>query len=272
MGKKLNSQIAVIKNKKSLLEFLDHMSFSKDSAWPEASKYSSIRVGIGDYSNPSRGNRYISFNLSTGDIGEIADRLEKIPLYSAAFSKTAISELETLKKIFSKNPAVEPEELNEIEKSIKKLNDEIEEKTKMIVLYSAKKIIPYEKYKNPANDKEYQTKSCSILYNPSLRNPIVVEIGQGWATLIRKEDGTINFNNEHDYESLKKFISLSDFKKIIKKVQVFISSILQCGIRHYYEKSQEDEFEIFDRESQGIHGDINDVSDFDDEDPFGRNR
>lgn len=174
---KLNSQIAVVKNRKSLVEFLDNLNFVKNAAWPEASKGSSIRMAISDYSKLKESGKtiYHYFNLTTGDISEIADRLAKIPLYSAAFSKKAIAEMEMLKKTFAANPCVEPEELAEIDRAIDRLNKEIENKTKQITLFSAKKIMPYEKCKNPENDKEYQTNGCNIVYNPAMRNPIIIE-------------------------------------------------------------------------------------------------
>ena len=258
----LNNQIAVIKNSKTLVEFLDNLNFEKNCAWPETNT-STIRLAVSDYSNKNEKAKYARINLTTRDIDEIASRLNRLPMYRASFSKVAIGEIQTLKKIFSKNPGVEPEELKEFDKSLAKLKKEIESKTEKVELFSTKKIIPYKSYQNPENEKEYRTNGCSISYNPTMKNPIIIEVGNGWATLVKKPDGTINYSNEHDYVPLKKFLTLSDFRKMINKVQMFIEAMIQCGIKEYYKKSQ-DSYDVFDRESAGVHGGINDAGTFDD--------
>lgn len=254
--KKLNNQIAVAKNSKTLLEFLDAMYFTSDSAWPEMGS-SRIRIAISDYSVKGEKPKYKWDNIKAEAVEEMLDVLDSIPSYNAGFTKTALNELEHLERMFSKNPGIDPEELAEIRTSMDKLTKEMDAATKQITIYEEHKILPYESYKNPENETERLTTGAKIVYNPAMRFPIIVEIGQGYATPAVSDSGQVTWKNEHDYVALKKLLSVKDFKRMLKKVQVFYKAMISCGLEDYYAKSTQ---QFMERSSMGVAGDVNDAA------------
>lgn len=287
----LNNQIAVSKNTKTLLEFLDAMYFTQDSAWPELDS-SRIRIAISDYSNRNEKALYRWNNLKSDDIAAIYKAVEKLPEKtqtdvlddSISFLQSLLKTVQrgagaasaaSLEQMLADNPGLDPNELSavvtvkeqtekekqallgDIQAKIAGLQKKKEEASKPITLFSDHKIFPYDAYKNPENENERLTTGCTITYNPTMRYPIVVEVGQGYATpVIDQKTGQVKWSGEHDYVALKKMLSVVEFQKMLRRVRTFCDAMVTCGLQNYFEMSTRN---FAERRSKGIAGGNNDA-------------
>lgn len=291
----LNSQIAVAKNNTTLLEFLDAMYFEPKSAWPELGA-SRIRIAIKDYSD-RKNIKYCWNNVGTEEVSCLYEEVKKLPITpeSTQFYGDEIEYLETLKKscerttsadaamrlehMLAQNPGLDPNEmdavtavktqtasdkdalLKDIQARIQVLKKKQEEaQNARITLFTEHKILPYAGYRNPENDKEFMTTSCTISYNPAMRFPIVVEIGNGWATKLSDDTGRVKWQNEHDVTLLKKMLTVSDFLKMLKKCCTFIDSMIACGLQNYFDASV---LAFAEKKTKGMAGSANDAESVD---------
>lgn len=229
----IDRKICVSKNSTVLLEMQDRLLFD-DSAMAANVELngSRIRFIMQSYGTAEKQKAYK--NLTTIAVKQIRDKLNRLDEYDFQFTKTAIEGIEKLKKMVSNNPGVEESEIRAFDNLIKKLENEIEEKSKSITVYSEKNILPYEQYKNPNNDNQYLTTGILITYNRTMNNPIMVRITNGYANLNKRPSGQITFTGEQVFSDVKKYLSVGEFVSMIDQTCQFANSMYQLAINGYF--------------------------------------
>lgn len=230
---KLNPQIAVIKNGKTCLEFLDRLKFEKNSAQVEHN-YSRVRVGIQDYSGTQA--IYKWDNLTPDNIRSAYEALLNLRYnISTVTEESCLRDFEEIQRMLVRNPGIDPDELSLVDSKISKYKSVIEAKKKVVTLFEERKILPYEGYVNPNNPKEHLITGCKIYFNPAMRIPIIFEISQGYGTAIKDDIGRVKYSNEHDTVTLKKMLSIHEARSILGKVVRFCDYMAKIATDKYYE-------------------------------------
>ena len=173
---KLNPQIAVSKNNKTILEFLDRLKFEDNSAQVE-SAYSRIRVGLQDFGGHQ--SIYKWANITPEQARTAYANLCALDTAPAAALEQSQQELIQIIQMLSNQPT-DPNIMGFIDGKIREYGGRIEQARKFTSLLEEKKILPYDSYKNPQNPNEYLITSIKIYYAPQLRIPIVFELSQGY--------------------------------------------------------------------------------------------
>lgn len=230
---KLNPQIAVAKNNKTIIEFLDRLKFESNSAQVESS-YSRIRIGIQDFSGEKP--FYLWDNLTPEDVRSTYEALQNLPAITSTEVETAaIRDLEEIKRMLEKNPGIEPEELHLVENKINGFKALAEKKKQPVILLQEKKILPYEGSKNPNNPNEYLITGCKIYFNPTMRIPVIFEVSQGYGIAKKDEIGRVQFSGEHDARTAKKMLTLKDASSMLRKVVRFCDNMAKIATDKYFD-------------------------------------
>lgn len=228
---KLNPQIAVSKNNKTILEFLDRLKFEDNSAQVE-SAYSRIRVGIQDFGGHQ--SIYKWANITPEQARTAYANLCALDTAPAAALEQSQQELIQIIQMLSNQP-VDPNVMGYIDGKIREYGGRIEQAKKFTSLLEEKKILPYDSYKNPQNPNEYLITSIKIYYAPQLRIPIVFELSQGYGQAFKDEVGRVKYGNEHDTITVKKMLTITEAKSVLGKVVRFCDAMAQIATQKYFE-------------------------------------
>ena len=228
---KLNPQIAVSKNNKTILEFLDRLKFEENSAQVE-SAYSRIRVGIQDFGGHQ--SIYKWANVTPEQVRTAYTNLCALDTSPAAALEQSQQELIQIIQMLSNQP-VAPNIMGFIDGKIREYGGRIEQAKKFTSLLEEKKILPYDSYKNPQNPNEFLITGIKIYYTPSLRIPIVFELSQGYGQAFKDEVGRVKYGNEHDTVTVKKMLTITEAKSVLGKVVRFCDAMAQIATQKYFE-------------------------------------
>lgn len=230
---KINTQIAVAKNNKTILEFLDRLKFEDNSAQVESS-YSRIRMAINDFSGKE--SVYNWCNLTPEQVRTAYDAVKNIKFVnSTATEQSIVRDLENLYMLMDKNPGTEDDELELVQKLKDKYLKAMEDKKAPVKLLEEKKILSYDTYKNPQNENENLITGCRIIYNPAMSYPITFEISHGYGVAKKSSDGRVTYSGEHDIKTVKKFLSLEEAKSMLRKVVRFCDNMSKIATDKYYD-------------------------------------
>ncbi|MCR5479470.1 MAG: hypothetical protein K6F27_06380 [Ruminococcus sp.] len=229
---KLSPQIAVSKNNKTIIEFLDRLKFEDNSAQVE-SGFSRIRIGIQDFSTPN--HIYKWANVTPENIRTAYNNLCQLKTSPAAAYEECQKDMIQIIQMLMNNPGVSPNELGFIDAKIRENASRIEKAKKITPLFEEKKILPYETYKNQNNPNEYLITGCRIYYNPAMRIPVIFEVSQGYGQAVKDQVGRVQFRNEHDTVALKKMLTVTEAKSVLGRVVRFCDSMAQIATQRYFE-------------------------------------
>ena len=230
---KLNPQIAVSKNNKTILEFLDRLKFEDNSAQVE-SAYSRIRVGIQDFGGHQ--SIYKWANVTPEQVRTAYANLCSLDTSPAAALEQSQQELiQIIQMLSNQRIGIDPNIMGYIDGKIREYGGRIEQARKFTSLLEEKKILPYDSYKNPQNPNEYLITGIKIYYTPSLRIPIVFELSQGYGQAFKDEVGRVKYGNEHDTVTVKKMLTITEAKSVLGKVVRFCDAMAQIATQKYFE-------------------------------------
>lgn len=229
---KLDPQIAVAKNNKSIIESLDRLKFEQSSAQVESS-FSRVRIGIQDFS--SKPSKYGWANVSPEQLRTAYDNLVNLNASPAAAYELCQNDMMQIMGMLTQNPCISPNELGFVDSKLRENYARIEQAKKMTVLFEEKKILPYDNYRNPNNSGEHLITGLRIVYNPEMRVPVIFEISQGYGVAQRDDTGRVKYGGEHDTFTLKKFLTISEAKSFLGKTVRFCDAMAAIATRKYFE-------------------------------------
>ena len=271
-------QIAVYKNRKALIEFMDDTRYEKKPmAWPH-SHMSRIRINAKDYSE-GKGDASVDafYNLSPDEFYRLSHALK------AAKDATAedyvrcskyLERLSGLKRVFGHETGSDISELTEIAKQfagskneifseagqklidaigrlsmpsqdengilVKKIAEaeaELEEIKNGRVLFSDVKILNYEKYINPENEKEHRVTMLKVVYYPKLNFPYAFTVADGWGeSLVTKQKGVmIKEGSVHFEETVNILLDEKALFPMLHRVETFLRAMTTHALSEYFE-------------------------------------
>lgn len=229
---KLNPQIAVAKNNKSVIETLDRLKFEDSSAQVESS-FSRVRIGIQDFSG--KPSKYAWANMTPEEIRTAYDNLCNLNASPAVAYEVCQNDMLQIMQMLTQNPGISPNELGFVDAKLRENYARIEQAKKMTVLFEEKKILPYDNYRNPNNSGEHLITGLKIVYNPEMRVPVIFEVSQGYGVAQRDDTGRVKYGGEHDTITLKKFLTISEAKSFLGKTVRFCDAMAAIATRRYYE-------------------------------------
>ena len=271
-------QIAVYKNRKALIEFMDDTRYEKKPmAWPH-SHMSRIRINAKDYSE-GKGDASVDafYNLSPDEFYRLSHVLKAAKDATAedyARCSKYLERLSELKKHFGHETGAVTSELTEIAKQFagskneifaeagQKLMDaigrlnlpsvdengilvqkiteaeaELEEIKKGRVLFSDVKILNYEKYINPENEKEHRVTMLKVVYYPKLNFPYAFTVADGWGeSLVTKQKGVmIKEGSVHYEETVNILLDEKALFPMLHRVETFLQAMATHALSEYFE-------------------------------------
>ncbi|MBO4694284.1 MAG: hypothetical protein J5659_07845 [Clostridia bacterium] len=271
-------QIAVYKNKKALIEFMDDTRYEKKpSAWPHAGM-SRIRINAKDYSE-GHGDASVDafYNLSPDEFYRLSNALTAAKDATAAdYARCSkyLKRLSELKQSFGHETASGSSEIVEIakqfagskneifseagqklmgaigrlnlttvnenrilEEKITEAEAELEEIKKARVLYSNVKILNFEKYINPENEKEHRVTMLKVVYYPKLNFPYAFTVANGWGeSLVTKQKGVmIKEGSAHYEETINILLDEKALFPMLHRADVFLRAMATHALSEYFE-------------------------------------
>ena len=228
---KLSPQIAVSKNNKTIIEFLDRLKFEDNSAQVESS-FSRIRIGIQDFSGQT--HIYKWANVTPENIRTAYNNLCMLDTTPVSAYEECMNDLIQIIN-YAAQTGSSQDAINMIDGKIREYQAKVEQGKKTISLFEEKKILPYENYRNQQNPNEFLITGCRIYYNPAMRIPIIFEISQGYGQAVKDQVGRVQFRNEHDTVVTKKMLTITEAKSVLGKVVRFCDSMAQIATQHYFD-------------------------------------
>ena len=261
-------QIAVYKNRKALIEFMDDTRYEKKQT-------SCIGIVLQDYSKGT-GEKAVDvfYNLSPDEFYRLSHVLKAAKDATAedyARCSKYLERLTELKQHFGHETASDTSELTEIAKQfagskneifseagqklldaigrlalpsqdengilVKKIAAELEEIRKGSVLFSDVKILNYEKYINPENEKEHRVTMLKVVYYPKLNFPYAFTVADGWGeSLVTKQKGVmIKEGSVHYEETVNILLDEKALFPMLHRVETFLQAMATHALSEYFE-------------------------------------
>ena len=276
-GKTNTKQICVFKTKKALLEFMDDTRYeSVPMAWPH-STVSRIRINAKDYSKGIGDLAIDAFynlsleefhrmqtsilkakQLTINDFNRTNKHLERLMTLKKSSGQSGGTGLEAIKEIalqFRSSPNELFSEAGEqilaalssvgtsavstslLDKMIEETNAELEEIKLSRELFSDIKILNYDKYINPENEKERRITMLKVVFNPKMNYPFTFTVANGWGQpLITKQKGVlIKEGSARFVETVNVSIDEKNLLPMLRRVEVFIQAMTTHGTAKYFE-------------------------------------
>ena len=114
---------------------------------------------------------------------------------------------------------------------------ELEEIKKGRVLFSDVKILNYEKYINPENDKEHRVTMLKVVYYPKLNFPYAFTVADGWGeSLVTKQKGVmIKEGSVHYEETVNILLDEKALFPMLHRVETFLQAMATHALSEYFE-------------------------------------
>ena len=127
--------------------------------------------------------------------------------------------------------------LSLLDKMIEETNAELEEIKLFRELFSDIKILNYDKYINPENEKERRVTMLKVVFNPKMNYPFTFTVANGWGQpLITKQKGVvIKEGSVRFVDTVTLSIDEKNLLPMLKRVEVFIQAMTTHGTAKYYE-------------------------------------
>lgn len=236
-GKTNYKQIAVYKNKKPLIEFIDETRYEKGTtAWPHTPT-SRIRLAAKDYSAGTGDHAVDAYhNLSPDEFYRLSKALTEANAVTAEDYRRCEKYLERLK--FIKTNAFSGEsEASVVDRMVAEAAEELEKMRAGQLLYSETKILNYEKYINPENEEERQVTMLRVSYHAKLNYPFSFTVATGWGLpLVTKQNGLRIKEGRARFENTVNI--LLDEKSLfpmLHRIEDFLRAMTQHGLANYFE-------------------------------------
>lgn len=230
-------QIAVYKNKKALIEFMDETRYEKGTtAWTHSST-SRIRLAAKDYS-AGKGDLAVDafYNLSPDEFWRLVKALTEAKMAAVEDYKRCEKYLERLKMI-KESALPEGSDPSVVERMIAEASEELEKIGAGRLLFSETKILNYDKYINPENEEERRVTMLKVSYHPKLNYPFSFTVAIGWGIpLVTKQKGMMIKEGSACFESTVNI--LLDEKSLfpmLRRVEWFLQAMTQHGLADYFE-------------------------------------
>ena len=124
-----------------------------------------------------------------------------------------------------------------LDKMIADATAELEEVKTSRDLYADIKILNYEKYINPENDKERRVTSIKLAYNPKMNYPYAFTIANGWGVPqitslkgVMIKEGSVRFT-----QTVYLCMDEKSLLPMLKRVEIFIKAMTVHGLDKYFE-------------------------------------
>ncbi len=120
---------------------------------------------------------------------------------------------------------------------IEEVNAELEEIKLSRELYSDIKILNYDKYINPENDKERRVTMFKVVFNPKKNYPFTFTVANGWGIpLVAKNKGVvIKEKSVRFVDTVNISIDEKSLLPMLRRVEVFIQAMTTHGTAKYFE-------------------------------------
>ena len=124
-----------------------------------------------------------------------------------------------------------------LDKMIAEANAELEEIKLSRELFSDIKILNYDKYINPENDKERRVTMFKVVFNPKMNYPFTFTVANGWGQpLITKQKGVmIKEGSVRFVDTVIISIDEKNLLPMLRRVEVFIQAMTTHGTAKYFE-------------------------------------
>ncbi len=236
-GKTNYKQIAVYKNRKALIEFMDDTRYEKDAmAWPHTPT-SRIRLSAKDYS-AGKGNLAVDayHNLSPDEFFRLSKALTEAKETTAEDYKRCEKYLERL-QLIKTSALPEGSDAFVVDRMITEAEEELEKMRAGRLLYSETKILNYEKYINPENEEERQVTMLKVSYHAKLNYPYAFTVATGWGVpLITKQKGvTIKEGSVRFESTVNILLDEKSLFPMLHRVEDFLRAMTQYGLANYFE-------------------------------------
>ena len=121
------------------------------------------------------------------------------------------------------------------DKMIEEANAELDEIKLSRELFSDIKILNYDKYINPENDKERRVTMLKVVFNPKMNYPFTFTVANGWGQpLITKQKGVvIKEGSVRFVDTVTLSIDEKNLLPMLKRVEVFIQAMTTHGTAKY---------------------------------------
>lgn len=236
-GKTNYKQIAVYKNKKALIEFMDDTRYEKGAmAWPH-SPTSRIRLAAKDYSAGTSDHAVDAYhNLSPDEFYRLSKALTEAKTATAEDYKRCEKYLERLKLIKARALPAESD-TSVVDRMIAEADEELEKIRAGRLLYSETKILNYDKYINQENEDERQVTMLKVRYHAKLNYPFSFTVATGWGVpLVTKQKGVmIKEGSAHFESTVNILLDEKSLFPMLHRVEQFLQAMMQYGIANYFE-------------------------------------
>lgn len=164
------------------------------------------------------------------EIREIAEQFAASP--NELFSEAGEQLIAALSKVGASNGSGAM-----LEKMIADANAEVEEIKQSRELFSDIKILNYDKYVNPENDKERRVTFFKIVYVPKMNYPYNFTVANGWGVpMITKQKGVVIKEGSVRFtQTVNISIDEKNLLPMLRRVEIFLQAMTTHATAKYYE-------------------------------------
>jgi len=124
-----------------------------------------------------------------------------------------------------------------LDKFIAEANGELDEIKTARELFSDIKILNYDKYVNPEDEKERRVTMFKVVFNPKMNYPFTFTVGNGWGQpVITKQKGVlIKEGSVRFVETVNISIDEKNLLPMLRRVEIFLQAMTTHGTAKYFE-------------------------------------